>query len=47
MFASLLWLKLCKVKSHLSVNMSDSVVIHSDLFICVAWWFSPWSLKDH
>lgn len=47
MFTSLLWLKLCKVKSHLSVNMSDIVVIHSDLFICVVWWFSQWSLKDH
>lgn len=34
MFALLLWLKLFKVTSCLSVNMSDVVVIHSDLFLC-------------
>lgn len=40
MFTPLLWVKLCKVKSHLSAKMSDVVVNHSDLFICVVWWFS-------
>lgn len=36
-----------KAKSHLLVNMSHIVVIHSNLFIRVVWWFSQWSLKDH
>lgn len=47
MFTSLLWLKLCKVEAHLSVSMSDIVLIHLDLLICVVWWFCQWSLKDH